>query len=190
MVIRGHTLILGMFAVVAVIAVSGYNALRSASRMRFAIGVYAEPRPGITEPGLIAASSAETEGVIRLPLYHPILVRIEKSTAGRSSLQAVALLLTQEGELLFPPQVLLVGKDVQGQPTEQTRFPPLSQTPSQSLLSVVVVRVLLASPATVKRITDAVAGGGPVHLTYSRLLSAARSLSGHAEMVTTEIRGR
>jgi hypothetical protein len=189
MVLRGPTLIWGMFAIVLMCAVSGYTVLHGAARSRFAVGVYAEPPPGTPEKGVLGAGSAEIQGITRLPLHQAIIVRIEKATAGTSGMAAVALLLSQEGELLFPIQPLVVGRDEAGRLTEQTRFPPLLSIPSQGLLSIVVVRLPAASPAALAELTAALKGGGPVHLTYGRLLSAARGLSGHVEMLTTEVRG-
>lgn len=181
--ISGRRLLAAMAIMLTLIGVSSYLYLRQASRLRFAVGVRPVP----------------DEGQRRLPVDRPFTVQIEKRSAGRSPLRALALLLDANGQRLAPPQALQVGQ-VDGQPTEGVTYPPMAEIlraglpagapariPPQGLVGVIVVRLPRLDPQTTQQVDQAVGRGGPLHLVYGRVQRLCRTLDGNAEMVSKEL---
>src|SRR5437879_4204931 len=79
---RGQTLVLLLSSAIAIVAVVGFLTLRKAQHLRFATSIHAVPESPYHD---------------LLPLGQPIKVRIDKASAGRSPLKALALLLDGDG---------------------------------------------------------------------------------------------
>lgn len=167
--VRGPRLVLSFALLVALVGGVSFYSMKTSSRLRFAVGIHAIP---------------EAEGR-RLPLDRPLLVQIERGTAGRSSLQALALVVDQNSRLLYPPTPLAVSKGPEGALREAAELPPLRTAPQRGLVSVIVMR-LPKDAADPMRVQEALGKGGPLHLSYARLQRFAARHHGAAEMISTE----
>lgn len=181
--ISGRKLLALMAIILTIVGLSSFLYLQKASRLRFAVGVRPVP----------------DEGQRRLPVDRPFLVQVEKRTAGRSPLKAVALLLDANGQRLWAPQPLVVGHDG-ARPTEGVTYPPMIEilrtgqpagaaprVPPQALLGIIVVRLPQLDPPSLQQLDEAVGRGGPLHLVYGRIQRLCRTLDGNAEMVSKEL---
>lgn len=176
--IPGRLFIFAFALVIAAVAAFGFHTLRQASDRRFAISIRAEPEA--SAPDII-------------PLGRPILVRIEKRTAGRSSQVAVAMLLDGDGRPLTELVPLSLRTLPNGKPVEEATFPPLSSIPNQRLVAGVVVRMPPDQLPTARQaIADVLrtvqARDGHLREAFGNLLPVCRRLGGHAEFVQAQVR--
>lgn len=186
MALSGRKFIFGFAAVIAVVALFGFFTLRKASDRRFAISIHMIP-------------DSTHEG--RISLHRPILVRIDKRSAGRSPFRAFALLFDGNGRPLpeFGTEMrpLIIRELPTGKRTEEVDFPPLTTLPGQRLLAAVVVRLPESQIDVARtRLPDA------IHLdleqqtkdalprVFGRILSLSRNLGGHAELTQAEVRDK
>jgi len=186
--LSGRSFILGFAVVIAIIAAIGFVILRGASEGRFAISIHMIP---------------ESPHADLVSLGNPILVRIDKRSAGRSPLTAYAMLLDGNGRLLADLKPLSAHALPNGKRGEDAVFPPLETLPGQRLLAAIVIRISddrLAEART--RITQilqppeqATAGKKPraqlsLPNVFSRVLVMSRELGGRAELAQVEVRER
>lgn len=174
---RGKTLILLLSTAIAIVAVVGFMTLQRAQHLRFATSIHAVPESPYHD---------------LVPLGQPIKVRIDKASAGRSPLVAIALLLDGEGNKLAELQPLSISRLPSGKLTEEAVFPPLNSLPGQRLLAAAVIRLPADSPASRARIDAAVVTGQQRHqklpAVFSNILAACKDLGGHAELTQVEVR--
>jgi hypothetical protein len=197
--LNGRKFFFGFAAVIFVVAVVGFVVLRQASSRRFAMSIHSVPE----------SSQADI-----VTLGKPILVRIDKRSAGRSPLLAYALLLDGNGRPLksdAPPgsvdlHELVVRELPGGKRTEEALFPPLTEVPGQRLLAAIVIRLPEGQLAAAKPQLTAVlypeqaAAAAPpatsgkrsrrtgLPAVFSRVLVLSRDLGGHAELAQVEVR--
>ena len=175
--IRGQVFMLGFAAVIAFVAVCGFLLLKRASHLRFAVSLHCVPESPYHD---------------LVPLGRPILVRIDKGTAGRSPLKAMAVLLDGDGRKIAPLQALETGVLPSGKPTESTVFPPLSALPGQRLLATAVIRLPQDTPELREKIDAALTSGfakkPSLPRVFSHVLAVVKELGGHAELTQVEVR--
>lgn len=172
MTVPGKAVLLAIVLAVASLAGLSLVMLRRITADRFAVSVTTIPASGR-----------------KLMHQHPLSVRIEKSRAGRSPLQARAWVISGDGRILYPSQPLHLTADAAGKPIEEARFPPLPMTPPVGLVLALVVRLPDPSPAVLARIDQAIAAGAPEQSQlHDRVRSVARGLGGQAEMALAEVR--
>lgn len=178
--LRGRNLILIFFTAIAVSAALGYFTLRKASYLRFAISIHMVPESPYRD---------------LIELNRPVLVRIDKRSAGNSPLRAQAALLDGKGGLVAPLQPLVVKALPSGKRTEETVFPPLTTLPSQRLVATAVLRLpppAWDDAAVLARLQHALSLGGRPDSTlprvFSNVLAVCRELGGHAELTQIEVR--
>jgi len=174
----GRIFILGFAAVIAVVAVVGFFELRRASDRRFAISIHSLPES--PHPDLVALST-------------PILVRIDKRSAGRSSQTALAMLFDGNGRPLSELQPLTVRKLEGGKRAEDVVFPGLTTLPGQRLLAAIVLRLpaeqVAAAPSGIAAVLQSLLPGHrSLPDVFGHILTFSRGLGGHAEMAQVEVR--
>ena len=174
---RGQTLILLLSTAIAVVAVVGFLTLRRAQHLRFATSIHAVPESPYHD---------------LVPLGQPIKVRIDKASAGRSPLKALALLLDGDGNKVAELRPLQIATLPSGKLTEEAVFPPLTRLPGQRLLATAVLRLPVDSPEARARIEAAIIAGQQRHkqlpAVFSNILAASKELGGHAELTQVEVR--
>lgn len=174
--LSGRWFLLGFALILATVAAIGYVVLGQASDRRFAVSIHMVPESPL--PDVVT-------------LGHPIKVRIDKRSAGRSPLTAYALLLDGDGRLLADFQPLRVHEGPRGKPAEDVEFAPLTALPGQHLVAAVVLRLqpdqLSEVRAYISELLRTNAGSGLPKI-FERILFHARSLGGHAELVQIEVR--
>lgn len=179
----------GFAGVIVCVAIFGFLTLRHASERRFAISIHTIP---------------EAQHADIIDLDKPLVIRIDKRSAGRSPLMAYAMLLDGEGHQISPTSdgdglniVPLTAHDLGGgKRKEDVELPALAKMPSQRLLAAIVMRLpdeklQVARP----RIVDALGRPGPKGKSslaniFSRILYICRELGGHAELTQVEVRDR
>ena len=175
--VRGQTLILFLSASIAVVAVLGFLTLRKAQHLRFATSIHAVPESPYHD---------------LVPLGQPIKVRIDKASAGRSPLKALAMLLDGDGNKIADLRPLTTLRLPTGKLTEEVVFPPLTSLPGQRLLAAAVLRLPEDSPEARARIEAALVAGQRRHkklpAVFSNLLAASKEAGGHAELTQVEVR--
>lgn len=174
---RGQTLIFLLSTAIAIVAVIGFLTLRRAQHLRFATSIHAVPESPYHD---------------LVQLGQPIKVRIDKASAGRSPLKALAMLLDGDGNKLADLRPLVIYRLPSGKLTEEVEFPPLGSLPGQRLLAAAVIRLPADSPQSRERIEAAVVAGQQRHkqlpAVFSNILAASKELGGHAELTQVEVR--
>lgn len=180
MQLSGRPFIIGFAVVIAVVATLGFLGLRNASDRRFAISIHSVP---------------ESTHADLVPLGSPIKVRIDKRSAGRSKLQAFAMLLDGNGRLLADLSPLQVGTLDSGKPTEDTVFPPIETMPGQRLLAAIVLRLPPGDVETARQRVHGVIEKSTQRKphpslpgVFGSILAVCRELGGHAELTQVEVR--
>jgi hypothetical protein len=168
--LSGRIFILGFAVVIAIVAVVGFLSLRRASDRRFAISIHSIP---------------ESPHADLLALNRPILVRIDKRSAGRSSQAAFAMLFDGSGRPLKELQALTVRQLEGGKRTEDVVFPALTTLPSQRLLADIVLRLPAEQVAAARSgIAVVLQSLPPGHRSlpdvFGHILTFSRDLGGHA----------
>lgn len=179
--LSGRWFLLGFTLVLATVAVIGYLVLRQASDRRFAVSIHMVPDSPL--PDVVT-------------LGHPIQVRIDKRSAGRSPLTAYAMLLDGDGRLLVDLQPLRIHEGRRGKPAEDVEFAPLTALPGQHLIAAVVLRLapeqLSEARAFIAEVLRETSPAGQASAglpkIFERILLRARALGGHAELVQIEVR--
>lgn len=175
--IRGHVFMAGFAAAIAVVAVFGFLMLQKAAHLRFAISIHAVPESPYKD---------------LVPLGRPILVRVDKASAGRSPLKAVAVLLDGDGRTIAGIRPLVVGALPSGKPTESVEFPPLSELPGQRLLAAAVIRLPADTPEAREQVEHALQTGvekkPSLPRVFSHVLEVVKRMGGHAELTQVEVR--
>lgn len=174
--LSGRMFVIGFAVVIACVAALGYFTLRNASKGRFAISVHMIP---------------ESPHADQVSLGNPIVVRIDKRSAGRSPLLAMAMLLEGNGRQLSDLRPLDVRQEGDRKKTEEVVFPPLTALPAQRLLAAIVIRSP-ASQLDVLRMELARIQHAPSSLpqVFGEIFKASRKLGGHAELVQVEVRDK
>jgi hypothetical protein len=179
--LSGRQFLVGFTLVMGLVAIGGFFVLRQASSRRFAVSIHMVPESPL--PDVVT-------------LGRPIKVRIDKRSAGRSPLPAVAMLLDGNGRLLADLRPLAVRELPRGKRAEDVEFPPLTEVPGQRLTATIVLRLppeqlpaARAYIAAVLRDTEANPGqGGQLPKVFERILLRCRELGGHAELAQIEVR--
>jgi hypothetical protein len=178
--IKGRYFIPAFAAVILTVAVLGFFFLRSGQDRRFAISIHSVP---------------ESARADQVPLDAPIVVRIDKRSAGRSPLSAFGMLLDGNGRPLAALSPLTVRELAHGKLTEEVAFPPLTALPGQRLLAAIVIRLppgkIELGKERLQLVLDKSAKRQPVPSlpgVFGSILSLSRSLGGHAELTQVEVR--
>lgn len=169
MPVRGRSVIISVFLAIFIVGALGFIVVRSVQSYRFAVAMYAVPP---TPSRKLAAD-------------RPILVRIEKRSAGRAP--AVAFLLGADGRLVHPMLPLSTRADSDGKPVQEVQFPPLGRVPAGGYVAAVVMRLPAFTPEAMDEIRAAIGQGGIMYRVYGRISAACARHGGHAEMVNAEV---
>lgn len=173
-VIKGWAVLLALFGSVGLFALGMRAGLWHVARDRFAVSLRTAP-----------------ESERKLLSDRPLLVRIEKSRAGRSPHRAVALVLAGDGSILYGPTPLQQAKDDRGRMIEEARFAPLGRVPAGGMVAGLVLRVpepAAVLPEVERRIRDAAARGGELRLIIEQVGRICQQAGGRAEVATAEVR--
>jgi hypothetical protein len=173
-VIKGWAVLLVLFGSVGLFAVGMRAGLWRVARDRFAVSIRTAP-----------------ESERKLLSDRPLLVRIEKSRAGRSPHRAVALVLAGDGSILHGPAPLLPAKDERGRTIEEARFAPLGRVPAGGMVAGLVLRVpdpAAVLPEVERRIREAAARGSELRLITEQVGRLCQEAGGRAEVATAEVR--
>lgn len=180
MIIQGQRLLLLTFLFLIGASTAIYWAMNQTGDGRFAIGLYPEGPPPPKGEFL-----TRREGKA-LPLDRPLVLRIERGTAGRSPLRAVGVLLDGDGGLLGAPRALRLGTGADGKRTEEAPFPALGRVPTQGAVAAAVVRLPAATDEELNQrlvaVVQAAQGGGGLTATMDRLVALGQRLGGHTEV--------
>lgn len=175
--VRGNIFFAIFATTIAIVAVIGFTTLRKAQHLRFAISIHTVPESPYHD---------------LVPLGQPILLRIDKASAGRSPLKAFGYLLDGNGAKLTDAKPLLRKTLPSGRLTEEAEFPALTALPGQRLLAATVVRLPQDTPEARLQLESAMQAGlrkkASLPSAFSNLLAAAKQLGGHAELTQVEVR--
>jgi hypothetical protein len=180
--LSGRRFLIGFTLVIATVAALGVYVLGQAKDRRFAISVHMVPESPI--PDVVT-------------LGKPITVRIEKRTAGRSSMVGQAMLLDGDAGLVADLKPLRLRVLPNGKRIEEATFPAQSALPAQHLIAAVVLRMpesqLGVAQRQITEILKSLANeparpGDAVRQIFGRILTASRALGGHAELKQVEVR--
>lgn len=187
MVIRGRVFLFCFLGALVTLGTGSYFGFRYLTRHRFAIGLYPLGETPDIKPrrrvAFFASGPADP-----VPRHIPLSVRIEKNSAGHSSLQAVAYLFSERGELIYAPQALQIAHDRVGKPIEETVFEPLGNRFVGNAVWLVVIRVPSFDGAIQDNIMQQLNATSPSGRDRgARLMMISRQLQGWAELLTTSV---
>ncbi len=138
--VRGRSFFLILILVTVAASLGLFLVFRHSVRERFAIGVYAQGEtPDLKKPRKLWFIDLNRKQP--LPRKKPLVVWIEGGTAGKKDLKGIVYLLGDQGELLWPPQELVLKKNAAGKQVEETIFPPPDELHAGKSLGVVVARL-------------------------------------------------